>query len=144
LGYAAFCDWCLYHWLLSSHNLIEWNFWVVIPIAAAVAALAGIILGYPTLPLRGDYLAIVTLGFGEIVPVVFRNLTSVQIYEPISKIFCWHIKSPRDGNLSSGLPKPINLTGGEAGINPIGRPYLPFIGSFKLVNIFPGTIWFCF
>jgi len=54
---------------------IEWNFWLVIWIAAAVAALAGVILGSPTLPLRGDYLAIVTLGFGEIVPVVL-NLTN--------------------------------------------------------------------
>lgn len=49
------------------------NFWIAIVVAFFVAVLAGIILGAPTLRLRGDYLAIVTLGFGEIVPVVFRN-----------------------------------------------------------------------
>ncbi len=56
----------------------QMNFWLVIWIAAAVAAIFGLILGAPTLPLRGDYLAIVTLGFGEIVPIVFRNLTEFK------------------------------------------------------------------
>ena len=59
---------------------------MVLPIAAGVAAIAGVILGIPTLRLRGDYLAIVTLGFGEIIPVVFRNLTAIRIDEPVSKI----------------------------------------------------------
>ncbi len=45
----------------------------MLPIGALVAAVFGILLGAPTLRLRGDYLAIVTLGFGEIVPVVFKN-----------------------------------------------------------------------
>ena len=48
-------------------------FWLMLPIGAVVAAVFGILLGAPTLRLRGDYLAIVTLGFGEIVPIVFRN-----------------------------------------------------------------------
>ena len=48
--------------------------WVVIPLAAVVAGLAGVILGAPTLKLRGDYLAIVTLGFGEIIRVFLNNL----------------------------------------------------------------------
>jgi branched-chain amino acid transport system permease protein len=48
--------------------------WLVIPIGAAVAGLAGIVLGAPTLKLRGDYLAIVTLGFGEIIRVFLLNL----------------------------------------------------------------------
>ncbi|HEU0156265.1 MAG TPA: branched-chain amino acid ABC transporter ATP-binding protein/permease [Stellaceae bacterium] len=49
------------------------SFWLMIPIAAAIAAFFGILFGAPTLRLRGDYLAIVTLGFGEIVPIVARN-----------------------------------------------------------------------
>jgi branched-chain amino acid transport system permease protein len=48
--------------------------WMVIPVAACVAAVAGIVLGAPTLKLRGDYLAIVTLGFGEIIRVFMNNL----------------------------------------------------------------------
>ena len=49
------------------------NFWVIVILAGIVTAVAGIIIGWPTLRLRGDYLAIVTLGFGEIIPDVFRN-----------------------------------------------------------------------
>jgi branched-chain amino acid transport system permease protein len=52
---------------------IHMSFWVVVPLAGLVCAIAGIIIGWPTLRLRGDYLAIVTLGFGEIIPDVFRN-----------------------------------------------------------------------
>ena len=48
--------------------------WVVIPLGAAVAGFAGVLLGAPTLKLRGDYLAIVTLGFGEIIRVFLNNL----------------------------------------------------------------------
>jgi branched-chain amino acid transport system permease protein len=72
LGYAAFFAIGAYTTgMLSSgaHN-IHINFWIVIWIAAAMAAVWGFMLGAPTLPLRGDYLAIVTLGFGEIVPVL--------------------------------------------------------------------------
>jgi branched-chain amino acid transport system permease protein len=50
-------------------------FWVILPIGAAIAALFGIILGAPTLKLRGDYLAIVTLGFGEIIRIFLNNLS---------------------------------------------------------------------
>jgi branched-chain amino acid transport system permease protein len=49
------------------------SFWISMPICAAVAAFFGVLFGAPTLRLRGDYLAIVTLGFGEIVPIVARN-----------------------------------------------------------------------
>ena len=49
------------------------SFWVIVPLAGIVCAIAGVIIGWPTLRLRGDYLAIVTLGFGEIIPDVFRN-----------------------------------------------------------------------
>jgi branched-chain amino acid transport system permease protein len=49
------------------------SFWLALPISAMVAALFGVLFGAPTLRLKGDYLAIVTLGFGEIVPIVARN-----------------------------------------------------------------------
>src|SRR5512146_3548676 len=86
LGYAAFFAIGAYTTgILSSpqHNIFL-NFWLVIWIAAAMGAIFGLVLGAPTLPLRGDYLAIVTLGFGEIIPVVFRNLIDVTMQEPFS------------------------------------------------------------
>ena len=71
------------HFLTPSHSPlggiipgIHINFFLVIFIAAAFTAIWGVILGAPTLRLRGDYLAIVTLAFGEIVPRVFENSTS--------------------------------------------------------------------
>lgn len=139
LGYAAFFAIGAYTTgLLSSSQLgIEWNFWLVLPIAAIVAALAGVILGAPTLRLRGDYLAIVTLGFGEIVPVVFRNLTEVRVDEPISKLIGNLLGHPEWGICLLGCAKPFNLTNGEAGINPIGRPSLPGVGTFVSSNYLP-------
>jgi branched-chain amino acid transport system permease protein len=53
------------------------SFWLALPTAALLAAFFGVLFGAPTLRLRGDYLAIVTLGFGEIVPIVARNVDSV-------------------------------------------------------------------
>jgi branched-chain amino acid transport system permease protein len=53
------------------------SFWLMLPISAAIAASFGVLFGAPTLRLKGDYLAIVTLGFGEIVPIVARNIPSV-------------------------------------------------------------------
>ncbi|MFT3856035.1 MAG: ABC transporter ATP-binding protein [Aquabacterium sp.] len=55
-------------------NGLHSPFWAVIPLGAGVAAMAGVLLGAPTLKLRGDYLAIVTLGFGEIIRVFLNNL----------------------------------------------------------------------
>ena len=55
-------------------HLLSWLFWPMIIVAALTAAFFGVLLGAPTLRLRGDYLAIVTLGFGEIVPIVFLEL----------------------------------------------------------------------
>ena len=52
----------------------EWNFWLTLPVAAVVAIIAACVIGGPTLRLRSDYLAIVTLGFGEIVRITARNL----------------------------------------------------------------------
>ncbi len=65
-------------------------FWLVVPLGAAVAGVAGVVLGAPTLKLRGDYLAIVTLGFGEIIRVFLNN-----------------------------LDRPVNLTNGPKGIQQI-------------------------
>jgi branched-chain amino acid transport system permease protein len=56
----------------TPHNLL-WNYWLVIPIGVALAALFGVLLGVPVLRLRGDYLAIVTLGFGEVIRVMMRS-----------------------------------------------------------------------
>jgi branched-chain amino acid transport system permease protein len=53
------------------------SFWLALPLAGALAAFFGVLFGAPTLRLRGDYLAIVTLGFGEIVPIVVRNWASL-------------------------------------------------------------------
>ena len=89
LGYVAFYAVGAYMFaLLASPHLsdnFEWikaafpnglhtPIWVIIPLAACVAGLAGVVLGAPTLKLRGDYLAIVTLGFGEIIRVFMNNL----------------------------------------------------------------------
>lgn len=71
-------------------NGLHLPIWAVIPLAAALAGLFGVLLGAPTLKLRGDYLAIVTLGFGEIIRVFLNN-----------------------------LDRPINLTNGPKGINQI-------------------------
>ena len=77
LGYIAFYAVGAYTYaLLASPQFnVHLPFWVVLPIGAAVAALFGVLLGAPTLKLRGDYLAIVTLGFGEIVRIFLNNLS---------------------------------------------------------------------
>jgi branched-chain amino acid transport system permease protein len=78
LGYIAFyaLGAYLYAWLASPHFGLHLPFWAVLPIGAALAGLFGVILGAPTLRLRGDYLAIVTLGFGEIVRIFMNNLNA--------------------------------------------------------------------
>ena len=64
-----------FEWIKASFpNGLHLPIWLVIPLAAALAGLAGMVLGAPTLKLRGDYLAIVTLGFGEIIRVFMNNL----------------------------------------------------------------------
>ncbi len=76
LGYVAFFAVGAYTvGLLTAprpHNLL-WDFWPTVPIALALAALAGVLLGIPVLRLRGDYLAIVTLGFGEIIRLLVKS-----------------------------------------------------------------------
>ena len=92
LGYIAFYAVGAYTWaLLASPQFgLHLPFWIVLPIGAAVAALFGLLLGAPTLRLRGDYLAIVTLGFGEIIRIFLNN-----------------------------LDHPVNVTNGPIGINKI-------------------------
>jgi branched-chain amino acid transport system permease protein len=115
LGYAAFFAIGAYAMGLLNSPVLgspfyghAWSFWLCIWIAAAVSALLGAVIGAPTLRVRGDYLAIITLGFGEIIPVAIRNLGDVTVeiggWRPIER---------------------LNLTGGENGVNPVGRPYLP-------------------
>ncbi len=121
-GYAAFFAIGAYTtgvltW--PAHHL-EWNFWIVIWAAVIAAAFFGIVIGTPTLRLRGDYLAIVTLAFGEIVPIVIRNLDSVTI-----SLGPWRLLNN------------FNLTNGVQGLNPVGRPW---IGNFEFS--FDPTPWY--
>jgi branched-chain amino acid transport system permease protein len=88
---------------------IHVNFFLVIFLAAAFTALWGAILGFPTLRLRGDYLAIVTLAFGEIVPRV--------------------LELSQSGPFGIGN---IDLSNGRQGITPVDRPYFPVEGLDKL------------
>ncbi|MBI4247086.1 MAG: branched-chain amino acid ABC transporter permease [Candidatus Rokubacteria bacterium] len=108
LGYVAFFAVGAYSWAIfgSPHGnvifgggfpLSSWWFFVFLVIGLGVAAGAGVLLGLPVLRLRGDYLAIVTLGFGEVIRVLANN-----------------------------LDKPINLTNGPKGLTPISRPPAPF------------------
>lgn len=89
LGYVAFYAVGAYSFALLS---IQFNltFWECIPLAGAFAALFGILLGFPVLRLRGDYLAIVTLGFGEIIRIVLLN---------------WHEVTGGPNGIS-GIPRP--------------------------------------
>ncbi|AVY92791.1 MULTISPECIES: ABC transporter permease subunit [Microvirgula] len=92
LGYIAFYAVGAYSYALlnSPHFDIFWPWWILLPIGAICAAFFGILLGTPVLKLRGDYLAIVTLGFGEIVRIFMNNLNA-----------------------------PINITNGPQGVNMI-------------------------
>jgi branched-chain amino acid transport system permease protein len=76
LGYVAFYAVGAYSYALLA-TTFGWSFWVCLPLAGVLAAFFGIILGYPVLRLRGDYFAIVTLGFGEIVRIVLNNWSPV-------------------------------------------------------------------
>ena len=77
LGYIAFyaVGAYVYALLASPHFGLHLPWWAILPIGAAVACLFGVLLGAPTLKLRGDYLAIVTLGFGEIIRIFLNNLS---------------------------------------------------------------------
>jgi branched-chain amino acid transport system permease protein len=91
-----------------SANGIHITIWLVLLLAALLTALGGIIIGLPTLRLRGDYLAIVTLGFGEIIPQFVRNADSLHGFDLTHGTFgISPIDSPGFGNTlhnSVGLP----------------------------------------
>ena len=72
LGYVAFYAIGAYSYALLA-NYFDWSFWICLPLAGVFAAISGILLGFPVLRLRGDYLAIVTLGFGEIIRIILLN-----------------------------------------------------------------------
>jgi branched-chain amino acid transport system permease protein len=90
LGYIAFYAVGAYTYALlaSPHFGLHLPFWIILPLGAGIACVFGVLLGTPTLKLRGDYLAIVTLGFGEIIRIFINNLNV-----------------------------PINITNGPQGIN---------------------------
>ena len=89
LGYVAFYAVGAYSYALLSLNF-DWSFWVCLPLAGLFAASFGVLLGFPVLRLRGDYLAIVTLGFGEMIRVILIN---------------WY-KLTNGPNGLSGVPRP--------------------------------------
>lgn len=76
LGYVAFYAVGAYTYALLS-QYFGLSFWACLPLAGLIAATFGCVLGFPVLRLRGDYLAIVTLGFGEIIRILLNNWTSV-------------------------------------------------------------------
>lgn len=105
---------------VSSQPGFHINYWAVLIIGAFVCALFGIIIGAPTLRLRGDYLAIVTLGFGEIVTSFFRN-----------------------GDKIGG----VNITNGTRGINPvdpINSTPLNYLGFPKALGLGPDALPFLY
>jgi branched-chain amino acid transport system permease protein len=92
---------------------VHLNFILILIAAAVICAVAGTIIGLPTLRLRGDYIAIVTLAFGEIIGTVAINGQSVQ--------------------LGGGM----TLTAGNLGISAVDSPYFPGIGLFGLLDLRP-------
>jgi branched-chain amino acid transport system permease protein len=92
---------------------IHLNVILVLAAAALICALAGMLIGLPTLRLRGDYIAIVTLAFGEIIGVVAVNGTSIH--------------------LGGGM----TLTAGNLGISGVDSPYFPGVGLFSELNLRP-------
>jgi branched-chain amino acid transport system permease protein len=76
LGYVAFYAVGAYSFAILAHDL-GLTFWESLPLSGLLAATAGVLLGFPVLRLRGDYLAIVTLGFGEIIHILLLNWTSL-------------------------------------------------------------------
>lgn len=91
---------------------IHMNFLLIIVCAILITSVAGILIGLPTLRLRGDYIAIVTLAFGEIIRVFAVNGTDIKIV---------------------GMP----LTGGNIGISGVDAPYLPGVGTFNQLQLKP-------
>ncbi len=116
--------------------------WAVIPLAALLAAVFGIILGTPVLKLRGDYLAIVTLGFGEIIRIFMNNLDKLQA-DPETAVGRVILA------IAPGLKEPWNITNGPKGligIDPITVFGYPLnrsveIGGFQVASV---TLYYYF
>jgi branched-chain amino acid transport system permease protein len=108
LGYVAFYAIGAYSFALLSMNF-GLSFWICLPLAGILGAFMGILLGFPVLRLRGDYLAIVTLGFGEIIRVVLLNWQEVTNGPngitgiPRPTLFGLHFESPFRG-VTEGAP----------------------------------------
>jgi branched-chain amino acid transport system permease protein len=149
LGYAAFFAIGAYTvGVFTWPNLgLEWSFWVVILISIVMAAIFGMIIGAPTLRLRGDYLAIVTLAFGEIVPRAIRELWDIKIKIPFTDIY---LISKEGFFFNSGgkFVEGFNLTNGPQGMNPVGRPTIfgheVGVDALQLgsINIAPPIQWY--
>ncbi|MEV4002823.1 branched-chain amino acid ABC transporter permease [Actinomadura sp. NPDC049753] len=124
LGYVAFYAVGGYTMAIFATRY-EWNFWESLGLAIGFSALAGVILGAPTLRLRGDYLAIVTLGFGEIVKRTANNSS--------------YVNGPRG---VQGIPHPPSLSEFEIlGVQPLkyglldARPYYYLLVLFIIIAI---------
>ncbi|MGH8930707.1 MAG: branched-chain amino acid ABC transporter permease [Egibacteraceae bacterium] len=117
LGYVAFFAIGAYTMAVLG-TTVGLSFWVILPIAVALSMAAGVILGSPTLRLRGDYLAIVTLGFGEIIRLTARNTPSLG--------------GPRG---IAGIPHPPDIGPLEFGVLD-SRPYYWLLLSFIILVIF--------
>ncbi len=130
LGYVAFYGLGAYTYaLLASPQFHQhWPFWLVLPLVIFVTALFGLLLGSPSLRLRGDYLAIVTLGFGQIASLLFLNLDRVSL--PFLH-----------------LDKPLNITGGPNGIinvddiRILGHTVETVSGYYYLILIFVALVF---
>nr|WP_283134007.1 branched-chain amino acid ABC transporter permease [Rhizohabitans arisaemae] len=117
LGFVAFYAIGAYNMALIGTKF-GWNFWAILPIGILMTAVSGIILGAPTLRLRGDYLAIVTLGFGEIVRIIAENTDAIGASRGITNI-----------------PHPPNMFGLEFLLDPLPYYYL-LVGVVVAVIIF--------
>jgi branched-chain amino acid transport system permease protein len=106
LGYVAFYAVGAYT-AAKLTTTAHWNVWATLPAAIAMAMIAGVILGGPTLRLRGDYLAIVTLGFGEIVRIIAQNSGSLGESRGIT-----------------GIPHPSKVPGLEFRFDPLPYYYI--------------------
>lgn len=124
LGYAAFFAIGSYAFaiLASGQFNIHVSFWLLLFASAFIAAFFGVVLGAPTLRLRGDYLAIVTLGFGEIVPRIFRN--AERFTGGVNGIV---------GLDQPSIPKIFGLPGFSFAFNPI--PYYFLILTVVLLSV---------
>jgi branched-chain amino acid transport system permease protein len=132
LGYVAFyaVGAYLYALLASPHFGIHLPFWALLPLGAAVACVFGVLLGAPTLRLRGDYLAIVTLGFGEIIRIFLNNLNApYNITNGPQGVN--HIDPVRLGELS--LAQPPDLAGWP--IHSVHAHYYLFL-ALTLLTVF--------